>query len=95
MKFEEVLPALRRGEKVRRASWIPDRTGTPPSGFFDGRDIIVGDDWEVVQRPRTDEELIAVWLDTAASLTASRHYDVAEAYRTCAHELRMRGVVKP
>jgi hypothetical protein len=62
MKFEEVLPALRDGKKVKRAAWTPliDYICCPYQGsvlVFDGsyahyvltHSDLCGQDWEIVE----------------------------------------------
>lgn len=64
MKFEEILPALREGKKIRRKSWVDKRcysfeggnfiyySNEPEIYFkqFMEEDILLADDWEVVKK---------------------------------------------
>ena len=61
MKFEEVLPALREGKKIRKVSWweghyfklasdgIVDQEG---KNFTFGKDDFTCDDWEIVEQKK-------------------------------------------
>lgn len=62
MKFEEVLPKLRRGATARRAPWMPDRIvdiaedghvvlSTPADNFYLTREDVLANDWEIVKEP--------------------------------------------
>ena len=69
MRFEEVIPALREGKKVRRKSWLEDvyietvnGTLVDEFGFSDvplGDYILDSDDWEVV--PNSGFKTITLW----------------------------------
>ena len=52
MKFEDVLPALRRGEKVRREIWSRDTEplckGDRIAEYHLTTNALLADDWEVV-----------------------------------------------
>ena len=51
LRFEEVLPALKAGKKVRRESWcitVYFKLGDDGSGWMTVRDFLA-DDWEVVK----------------------------------------------
>ena len=61
MKFEEVLPALRKGQKVKRKCWHSNQylmknemlyvtTNNLMSIFFG--DILLDEDWEIVDEPK-------------------------------------------
>jgi hypothetical protein len=61
MKFEEVLPALREGKKVRRVAWDSAKWVSFVGGdawLSTGRRVTFGgyllitDDWEIVQEPK-------------------------------------------
>lgn len=64
MKFEEVLPALRDGKKVRRASWenkdftlsFDDLDNSYPHSLY--FNDIFADDWEIVEEHEPDWEYI-------------------------------------
>lgn len=56
MKFEDVLPAFRKGKKIRRKIWsridahisVPDNCGC----WEFTREALFADDWEVVEEPK-------------------------------------------
>lgn len=53
MKFEEVLPALREGKKIGRASSKLGMTFTKDEFFrLDSIDLLQADDWEVVREKK-------------------------------------------
>ena len=53
MKFEEILPALREGKKIRRASSKLGITFTKDEFFrLDSVDLLQADDWEIVKEPK-------------------------------------------
>jgi hypothetical protein len=72
MRFEEVLPALRAGRKVRQASW-PTHVRSYPSSFQAGLlwEQIEADDWEVVPELVRVADYWVPWNDgtLAAKLT--------------------------
>jgi hypothetical protein len=52
MKFEEVLPALREGKKVRRKSWDTNTFITNPNLGNIATTSLMADDWEVCEEPK-------------------------------------------
>ena len=67
MKFEEVLPALRDGRKIRRRVWldadyiyIRDGSIVDNDGDFFEIDfsITLNDDWEIIEEPKYDWDYI-------------------------------------
>lgn len=68
MKFEEVLPAFKKGKKIRRKEWFADhfiyREGHSvynEDGVdydFISSDQLLYDDWEIIEEPEPDWEHI-------------------------------------
>lgn len=63
MKFEEVLPALKEGKKIRRRAWLDAdyiyiRNGSIVDNDGDSFEIdfsiILNDDWEIVLNLKSD-----------------------------------------
>lgn len=53
MKFEEVLPALKEGKKIRRASSKLGITFTKDEFFrLDSTDLLQADDWEIIKEKK-------------------------------------------
>ena len=61
MKFEEILPALREGKKIRRAFWWEGHyIKLVRDGIIDqneisltfGKEDLMGEDWEIVKEPK-------------------------------------------
>jgi hypothetical protein len=52
MKFEEVLPALRDGKKVRRKAWGENDYIAISSPFELSDGSLMRDDWEIVEEPK-------------------------------------------
>ncbi len=52
MKFEEVLPALREGKKVRRKSWAARDYIVGGSSYELSACSLMADDWEVYEEPK-------------------------------------------
>ena len=65
MKFEEVLPALREGKKVRRKSWREDtyfyknhlgdiifKNGGEDTYYYDLTCLLDSNDWEIVKEKK-------------------------------------------
>lgn len=53
MKFEEVLPALKEGKKIRRASSKLGITFTKDEFFrLDSTDLLQADDWEIIKETK-------------------------------------------
>lgn len=98
MLFEEALPGMRKGKKVRVPPWIDGEfLRLNDAGFVvDERGSIwqplaanIGrDDWEFVEEPATDAELIAEWGENSKNpeLLSS----VRAAFAQCANQLRER-----
>ena len=70
MKFEEVLPALRNGKKIRIKGWFEDeyiyQEGEElfdEAGFSCSPDLAYAlyDDWEIVDEPKWTDEKIVEW----------------------------------
>lgn len=70
MKFEEVLPALRNGKKIRRTGWLDAdyiyiRNGSIVDNDGDSFEIdlsiTLNDDWEIVDEPKWTDEKIVEW----------------------------------
>ena len=55
MKFEEVLPALREGKKVRRTSWVSTTHIKAKGDYFLDVSGCLADDWEIVDEPKIPE----------------------------------------
>ena len=67
MKFEEVLPALRNGKKIRRRVWLDadyiyvrDGSIVDNDGYSFEIDlsITLNDDWEIIEEPEYDWDYI-------------------------------------
>ncbi len=52
MKFEEVLPALREGKRVKRKSWDTGAFITSASSGNIAAKSLMADDWEVYEEPK-------------------------------------------
>lgn len=65
MKFEEVLPALREGKKIRRNFWREDtyfyknhlgtiifKNGSEDTYYYDLSCLLNSNDWEIVKEPK-------------------------------------------
>jgi hypothetical protein len=70
MRFEEILPALREGKKVRRTSWpitdtLAEVAGEPDSYTIGSNDLF-SDDWEILEEKR---EPMRFSLDVGAGVT--------------------------
>lgn len=53
MKFEEVLPALREGKKIRRANSIVKIDFTENTFcMLSSVDLLGADDWEIIEEPK-------------------------------------------
>jgi hypothetical protein len=91
----DVLRALADGKKVRRAHHdyhvrlsgveLILSTGTPFRGTFDG-------DWEIVEEPATDAELVAEMRRLAARDAADLRKLTAAVYAYCADMLEKRSI---
>lgn len=52
MKFEEVLPALKEGKKIRRKSWPPEEYMRLREKVLNQKDAFTCDDWEIVKEKK-------------------------------------------
>ena len=58
MKFEEVLPALRNGKKIRCESWEPNQYTCLNDEDCFSIDDILNNDWEIIDEPKYDWDYI-------------------------------------
>lgn len=49
MKFEEIIPLIREGKKIRRKSWLPDWPELELFNTIIDRNSILADDWEIIE----------------------------------------------
>lgn len=103
MNGRDALKALADGKKVRRHDWKPgaylridqfaQMSYSGGTSFHNGTYHRWDDnDWELVEEPATDEELVA-WMEKASKQDVS--ILARQAYALCAKMLRTRKVLTP
>ncbi len=90
----DVLRALADGKKVRRAPWSKGRFLQLTSEGVANSDghpsfIMEANDWEIVEEPTTDAELVAEMRRLART---GATYEMAPAYAHCADMLEARSL---
>ena len=62
MKFEEILPALREGKKVRRGCWHQDISSIENTNSFRvAMHDLIQQDWEIIEEPKKHE--VKFWVN--------------------------------
>jgi hypothetical protein len=65
VKFEDILPKIRKGRKARRAVWLSALFHKDSSLGLKQSDIL-SDDWELVPEPRKHKVTVCLWSDGVA-----------------------------